>query len=58
MEVANHGIPTHSLQGHASEERSDSLSSVYDDLRLSQIMDRNTVSVTDANHYAAPVKIL
>lgn len=28
-------------------------SSVYDALRLSQVMDRNTVSCTDANHFAA-----
>ncbi|XP_052718557.1 uncharacterized protein LOC128190519, partial [Crassostrea angulata] len=53
IEVANIVSPTHSTQGHASEQRGEALSNVYDDLRLSQMMDRNTVSGTDCNHFAA-----
>lgn len=53
IEVANLGIPTHPIQEHASEDRREVLINVYDDLRLSQMMDRNTVSGTDVNHFAA-----
>lgn len=51
--MANPEIPTHPIQEHASEDRKEILSNVYDDLRLSQMMDRNTVSGTDVNHFAA-----
>uniref|UniRef100_A0A8W8KKP7 Uncharacterized protein n=1 Tax=Magallana gigas TaxID=29159 RepID=A0A8W8KKP7_MAGGI len=53
IEVANIGPPNHSTQGHASEERSEALNNVYDDLRLSQMMETNTVSGTDFNCFAA-----
>lgn len=50
IEPAN---PINSTHIHGSEERRDVFSNVYDDLRSSQMMDGNSVSVKDANNFAA-----
>lgn len=50
IEVASLGNPTHATHRCASEERREEFSNVYDDLRSSQMMDRNSVSV---NNFAA-----
>nr|XP_034338690.1 uncharacterized protein LOC117692996 isoform X2 [Crassostrea gigas] len=44
VELANLGTPTHSSHGHSSEERQEEFCNVYNDLRLSQMVDSNLMA--------------